>query len=286
MLSVVVAPIVAQVAQAPISERTMLSERIDVLAHNVRIRTGGELGIVIWDMETDVLFERNSDQAFPLAGLVRLAVALTAYRQVDARTLHLDTPIADAPDRITVRDALARSLSQNDRAATDALYRAVGGTDAIDAALRAAGFDGMLVRTDEAGLAADAQAQRSFARGGDNAGSPAAVALLLTELARGEILSDRSRRAFLHALLHTTGRHVGLAAGLPQGTKLAQIRGKSPRYNGVRDALNDAGIAQINGRNVVIVAMLSHARGTQAQLDAILASVARTAWAASADVIP
>ncbi len=264
----------------------MLGERIDGIVRGAQITTGGDLGIVIWDMETDVLFERHSDEAFPLAGLMRLAVALAAYRAVDAGTLALDAPIAERPGSITVGDALARSLSLDDRSATDALYRTVGGTDAIDATLRAAGFDGMLIRTDEAGLGLDESAKRSFAKGGDNAGSPAAVALLLAELARGEILSDASRRAFIGALVHASGDVRRLAAGLPPGTRLAHISGTSPRFGDVRDACNDAGIAQINGRNVVIVAMLAHARGTREQCDAILARVARAAWAASAGVIP
>lgn len=287
MLQIVVAPIVAQVSQAPVSERAMLGERIDGIVRSAHVATGGDLGIVIWDMETDVLFERHSDEAFPLAGLMRLAVALTAYRAVDAGTLALDTPIAQSSGSITVRDALARSLSLDDRSATDALYHAVGGADAIDTALRTAGFDGMLIRTDEAGLGLDESAKRTFARGGDNAGSPAAVALLLAELARGGILSDASRRAFIGALLHASGGGANrLAAGLPAGTRLAHISGTSPRFGNVRDACNDAGIAQINGRNVVIVAMLANARGTRKQCDAILAQVAQTAWAASAGVIP
>jgi len=53
----------------------------------------------------------------------------------------------------------------------------------VEDALRPLGVAGFRIRKTEADLYADALAHRSFARGGDNAGTPAGIARLLDALA-------------------------------------------------------------------------------------------------------
>lgn len=292
------APIVSpagEKAGAGISERSVLRDRIDLIVANAKKTTGGTLGVVVWDLGTNVLVQNNAEQPFPMASTFKLAVAYAAYASVDRGIMRLDSrvavergdlvrgvsPIAEAYDRTThvysVRDLLSRMLVDSDNTAADVLYRVVGGADAINAALHNAGFDAIVIRTNEAGNAANERAGKTFASGADNAGSPAAIALFLSALVNGRILSASSRSAFLDELARVKTGPDRLRAGLPANVRLRHKTGTSATIGGVVDATNDVGIATVNGRDVVIVAMLEGAAGTAAQRDAILADVARAA---------
>ncbi len=84
-------------------------------------------------------------------------------------------------------------------------------------------------------------------RGEDDAvGTPDAVASLLAGLERGTVLSAESRKHLMSALTFRSG-------------------------------INDAGIAMMHRRAVVIVALLHGVHGTAAQRDAVVAAVARAA---------
>ncbi len=292
------APIVSPAGETTspgISERSVLNDRIDQIVADARAKTGGTLGVVVWDLGTNVLVQKNAEQAFPMASVFKLPLAFAAYDAVDRGRLHLDTritiersdlvpgvsPIADAYDRgqhaYSVRELLYRMLVDSDNTAADVIYRLIGGADDVNAALRDAGIDAIVVRTNEAGNVANAKAGKTFAQGGDNAGSPSAIALLLADLAQGRVLTQASRTALLDTLARVNTFPGRLRAGLPPNVRLRHKTGTTVAFDGVVDGTNDVGIATINGRDVVIVTMLQGAKGTEAARDAILASVARAA---------
>ncbi|HEV7179603.1 MAG TPA: serine hydrolase [Candidatus Baltobacteraceae bacterium] len=255
---------------APISERSMLDTQLDALSAQALKTTGGTLGVVILDLGSGVRVERNAQMAFPLADLQRLPLAVLTYAAIDSGKVD--------PNRAgEMRDLVARMLGVNDAAAANTLYADLGGADALNALLHAIGIDGVVYRTDEAGLEAQATAGRTFAKGGDNAGSPDAIALMLTGLAKGELLSAPSRTALLDALAAESDSAGRLRGGLPANARFEHEAGTSQTFDGVVDGVSDAGIAHINGRSVILVAMLRGARGTSAERDALLVSVARIA---------
>jgi hypothetical protein len=94
---------------------------------------------------------------------------------------------------------------------------------------------------------------------------------------KGQSLSQSSRNALLDSLAQVKTFPGRLRAGLSPATRLRHKTGTSTAFNGAVDATNDVGVATINGRDVVIVAMLQGATGTGDQRDAFLASVARAA---------
>jgi beta-lactamase class A len=195
------------------------------------------------------------------------------------------SPIAEEYARgqhtYSVRELVTRMLQDSDNTAADVLYRVLGGSQALNDSLGAIGIDGIVFRTDEAGLVADAKAGRTFDLGGDNAGSPASIATLLADLAQGRVLSTESRtqlRSILSGVNTFPGR---LRAGFPPDTHIEHKTGTSSTIAGITDATNDVGIVTVNGRTIVVVAMLHGARGTDAARDAILASVARVAYDAT-----
>ncbi len=282
-----------------VSERGVLSDGLDSLAARAKQQTGGTLGAVVWDLATGVNIQRNAQLAFPMASVQKLPLAVLTFAAVDSGKLRLDesvelqprdivrqvSPIADEYERgrhsYSVRELLTRMLQDSDNTAADAIYRILGGAEALNSSLDAIGIDGIVYRTDEAGLIADAKAGRTFERGGDNAGSPSSIAILLGDLAQGKVLSAESR-ALLRGMLAQVNTFPGrLRAGFPPKTHVEHKTGTSYTVAGVTDATNDVGIVNVNGRTLVVVAMLHDARGSDAQRDAILASVARVAYEAT-----
>ncbi|MDQ2866080.1 MAG: class A beta-lactamase-related serine hydrolase [Candidatus Eremiobacteraeota bacterium] len=292
-------PVFPSPSATPVSERSLLSAGLNAIVARAQAKTGGTLGVVIVDLGTGVTVERNGDAAFPLASVHKLALAVCAYAAIDAGTLTTDETVELAPSDIVrtvspiapeyargrrsyaVRELIARMLLESDNTAADALYRLLGGAAGLNDRLRALGIDGIVYRTNEAGLIEDAANGRTFARGGDNAGTPASVASLLGALETGHILSPASRTALLATLGRVQTSPGRLRSGFPPETDLAHKTGTSETIGGTTDATNDAGIARVNRRSIVIVAMLAHARGTSAERDAILASVARLAYDAT-----
>ncbi len=257
----------------------------------------GRLGIAVYDLVHDTRITVRGDEAFPLASTAKLAVALAAFRRADQRRLRLDERvsiaaadlrhgpggIAAAHPRgnvtLTYWQLIAAMLIDSDNTANDVLLGALGGPASIQTFLTKLGTHGFVYRKSEAALYADARAGRTFARGGDNAGTPSGVADLLSGLAQGYYLTIDSTNEMLLMLSASYTGSDRLRAGLPPGAALAHKTGTSDTFDGTADATNDAGILTLpDGRRIVIVALLSGARGDAASRDAVLARVARAAY--------
>jgi beta-lactamase class A len=240
---------------------------------------------------------------FPLASVFKVAVAVTAYRLAEQHKLDLNanaysitaadfrhgaSPIADAHPRGNVEylrcgSSFAPMLVDSDNTACDAVFRQIGGPAAVEDTLRSLGIADVRIRKTEADLYADALAHRSFARGGDNVGTPEAIARLLEAVAgqRAAYL-DGTTELMLDLSAARTGA-TRFRAGLPPAVRLAHKTGLSDTFDGVTDATNDAGIFLLpDGRRVVVVALLAESRADAATRDAVLADVARTVYAAYA----
>ncbi len=279
----------------PFSERGLLSSGLDALAARVKAQTGGTLGAVVWDLHNGINVQCNAQLAFPMASVQKLPLAVLTYAAIDSGEFQASQTIAIEPADVvttvspiaqeyakgrrayTLRELVARMLQDSDNTAADAIYRVLGGAQAINTSLTAMGFDGFAYRTDEAGLSADAAAGRTFARGGDNAGSPAAIAQMLGDLAQGKILSQTSRAELRGMLAAVNTFPDRLRAGFGAGTSVEHKTGTSITAGGVTDATNDVGIVNANGRTLVVVAMLHGAKGSDKQRDSLIAAVAQIA---------
>ena len=200
---------------------------------------------------------------------------------------HGTSPIASAHPRgdvtLTYWELLRDMLVDSDNTACDYLLAKVGGPAAVEDTLRSLGIADVRIRKTEADLYADALAHRSFARGGDNVGTPDAIAQLLEAVAaqRAAYL-DGTTELMLDLSAARTGA-TRFRAGLPPAVRLAHKTGLSDTFDGVTDATNDAGIFLLpDGRRVVVVALLAESRADAATRDAVLADVARTVYAAYA----
>jgi beta-lactamase class A len=256
----------------------------------------GRLGASVFDVTTGARASVRGDDAFPLAGTAKLAVALAAFRRADQHRLDLNALVLVTAADLRHGSAIALAhprgnvylsnwmlieamLANGDNTATDVLLGELGGPDALQTFLDKLGTHGFRYRKSEADAYADAHAGRTFARGADNAGTPSGVADLLAELVQVHYLSLGSTNEMLSMLLATQSGSEGLAAGLPPGASLAHEAGSGYPVDGVTGATNDAGILTLpDGRRIVIVAFLASARGDAAERNAVLARVARAAY--------
>jgi beta-lactamase class A len=278
---------------SPTQRLDRLKSQLDEITH----AAPGRLGVAVYDLTHGSRVSVRGDEAFPLASTAKLAVALAAFRRADQNRLNLNdriivtaadlrrghSGIAEAHPRgnltLTYWQLIAATLVESDNTASDLLLGALGGPEAIDIFLTKLGTHGFRYRKSEADLFADTRARRTFARGGDNAGTPNGVADLLAELAQGHYLSLDSTNEMLLLLSYAQTGSGRLRAGLPPGTALAHKTGTSDTFGDTTDATNDAGILTYpDGRRVVIVAFLAAARGDSASRDAVLAHVASVVY--------
>lgn len=205
-------------------------------------------------------------------------------------------------------DLLDRAITQSDNAANDRLLRRVGGADAVQDFLDDKGLGAIRFGTDErtkqsaiAGLewrqtysyrsrffdARDAvpPAQRraafeAYLADPVDGASPLVVAIALSRLARGELLSSPSTELLLSTLERTRSGPNRLKAGLPEGWSIAHKTGTGQFYDGEQSAYNDVGIVTApDGRSYAVVAMIRRTRAPigerMAMMQALVGAVAR-----------
>jgi beta-lactamase class A len=139
-----VALILAIVFAAPAAYR--VTRRKPSLAKRISDRIAsfpGEMGVAVRDLESGDEIAFAGDQRFPTASLIKLAVMVEAYHQIDEGKLRRDTVIRlgdedkagdeavvlnqmEAGLNLTVPDLLALMIAYSDNTATNLLIRLVG----------------------------------------------------------------------------------------------------------------------------------------------------------------
>jgi len=287
------APAVAPPAATPPSQAVRL-QRMRAKLGEIARAAPGRLGIAVYDLATDERFAIRGDEAFPLASVYKIALGVTAYRLADQKRLALDERV------VVTRGDLRRGVSDiardhpaggvslpywqlvramlvtSDNTASDLVLRAVGGPAAVQRTLERLHLRGFTIRKSEAELATDARQQRSFARGGDNGGTPSALADLLVGLATQRFTLLDSTYELVNDLSDVATGMGRLRAGLPATVRLAHKTGTSATFDGATDATNDAGLVTLpDGRRIAVVALLAESHADEATRDATLAQVAR-----------
>ena len=261
----------------------------------------GTLGIALYDPYRDARIAIHGDRMFPLASVFKVAVAVTAYRLAEQHKLDLNarvsitaadlrhgaSPIADAHPRgnveYTLWELVRAMLVDSDNTACDAVLRQIGGPDTVQAMMTRLGYTGFAIRKTEADMYADARAGRTFARGGENGGTPNAVADLLTGIATQRVAGLDATNEMMLALADVRTGADRFRAGFPPNIRLAHKTGSGDTTGGLAEATNDAGIVTLpDGRRIVLVALLAASPADDATRDAVLAKVARTVYAAYA----
>jgi beta-lactamase class A len=214
------------------------------------------------------------------------------------------------PIALTIRELVSSVTRVSDNTSSDALLRTVGGPKAVRTTLEGLRIRGVDVSRYELEFAADyhgvccvdrmkpfslehfveavervapaarRKAAEAFVTDRRDSAQPDGMAELLVRLTRGELLNAEHTSWLLDEMAEMHARDTRLRAGLPPGARASLRPGTSGEIDGVRAAHNDNAVVRLaDGRgHLVIAAFLKRARGTEAQRDETLATVARVAY--------
>jgi len=276
----IISPIETNPNASPLSERSLLAQGLQSAAARAKV-LGGTLGAVIVDLGNGASVDINGDVSLPMQSVQKLPVAVVVYREIDAGRLKTDQTIHVmkndlVPYASSVNDDYAKRtdysiseltelmVEESDNSAQQALIRIIGGIDTVNADMANLGYGAIYCSPSDDGYA-----------------KPLALSQFLADLNSGKLLSQSSTKIVLGMMAKASTFPGRLRAGFPAGTLVEHKTGTSGTVDGVRDATNDVGIVQVNGRTLIVVAMLHGAWGKDSQRDAILASVSRTAYEAT-----
>jgi beta-lactamase class A len=274
---------------------THLSDELVALAQSAP----GNLGIAVYDPATDTHLAVHGDKAFPLASDYELAVALAAFHEADERKINFDlsvpvgagdmrrghSPLADEYPQggvsLPLWKLVRAMLVDNDNTASDLVLRILGGPQDVQNVLNYEKLAGFSIRKSEYDLYEDAVAKRTFARGGDNAGTPDGVAAMLIGVSDLKLLSLDSTTEMLLDLAQARTGDTRLRAGFPPRAFFAHKAGTSDTYDGITDATNDAGLLTLpDGHRIAVVAFLSQSSADAATRDALFATIGKAVYTA------
>jgi beta-lactamase class A len=277
----------ALTAPAAMAQDDAPAKRIAAIAAPLKLRVG--VGLLMIEDGRAASF--HGDQRFPMQSVFKFPVALAVLSAVDQGRLALKQEIVVSPGdlrpdtwsplrekyprgaRLPLADILRYTVAQSDNNGCDILLRLLGGPAKVEAFVRGLGIKDMAIRYNEARMQRDWQAQ--FA----NWSTPLALARLLRLFYQGEILTP-SGTAFLLEVMHGTQTGAGRIKGnLPPGTPVAHKTGTSGTRDGVRAALNDAGIITLpSGRHLAVAVLVSDCRENRATGEKAIADIARAAY--------
>ncbi|MET0179592.1 MAG: class A beta-lactamase [Novosphingobium sp.] len=292
LLALFATPVAAQQVTAPPAAYATgaFDPVLEQQLRGIVAQTRGRVGVHAVELETGRQAAVNTDQAFPMASTVKIAIAGAYLKGVDDGRLRLDTPypmrmstgITGADGRVVTRPGLALTaqslielmITRSDNHATDALLDAVGGPGVVNAWLASAGIHGQRVDRDIATLLRDDLAKNDPVLGRDkrDTSTPAAMVQLLAALYRGDVLSPASRGVLLGAMSRCRTGKTRIPALLPEGTLVAHKTGT------LWSQTSDVGIIRLpDGRSVALAVFVlgpeSHAEhGRQ------IATIARTVY--------
>ncbi|HEY0613905.1 MAG TPA: class A beta-lactamase [Candidatus Elarobacter sp.] len=247
-------------------------------------RGSGRLGVAAIDLRTGRRIGRRGAERFPLASTFKVPLVMCVLKRVDAgrerlardvrftaRDVLAYSPVVAGNVRkgsLTVGELCAAAIEESDNAAANLLLRSVGGPPGVDAYLRSVGDTATRLDRSEPAL--------NVSIPGDprDTTTPDAMANLLARLVRDPVLSPGSKALLFGWMRAAKTGLTRLRAGVPPGWIVGDKTGTTDT------AANDIAILwPPSGAPVVIAAYFAGVKASEAERDAAIASVARTALA-------
>lgn len=250
-----------------------------------------EAGVAIWHVESGEKTDVNGDVPFPMASTFKIPIIATAFQQIKAGKLSLDTrvtlkdedkspgsgilPYFEAGVNPTVRDLLTLMIIISDNTATDITIDLLGGTEVIERYMHELGLTEIYIKMNCKNLIAelfppevremppeeidlwlvDNDVLRDglcFSRGSDNDVSTANhMNELLRMIFQSEIIEGDLRDELLN-IMFKQQFNVRLSRFFPPTVKFAH---KTGTIGGIR---NDSGIIYLDDANHVIVTLFTN----------------------------
>lgn len=206
--------------------------------------------------------------------------------------------LKSGPLDLTIDELLHAAVTQSDNTAVDALIRVLGGGKVVTAYLEGKGVHGMRIDMGERDLGRvlddlkpgeqypddiseaeqDRRLRKGFAAvvaGKLNSTTLDAAGAFLRRLQAGDMVSPTSTKRLLDMM---TAQVIPnrIRAGLPAGFQIADKTGTGPSTSQHLTAWNDIGIVTApDGRKKIVVLLLSDAKISSKQADALFAEVGR-----------
>jgi beta-lactamase class A len=241
------------------SKQQVLWQKLEANISDVDHGLDGVLGVAILDLSSGQKFLLHSDDVFPQASSIKVAVLAELYRQSQAGKLKLtDLYTVQATDlvpdstimggltpgvtRITLRDLATMMIAVSDNSATNVLIDRVG-MENVNALMDSLGLAHTRLRRKMMDL-------KAASEGRENISTPAEMMTLLEDLYRGKVLNKEMTADFFVML--STPKNSFIPRDLPEGSKIANKPGE---LEGVR---NDSGVVFVENRPYVICVMTTY----------------------------
>ncbi len=199
----------------------------------------GDVGVAALDLRTGELVSINGDEPFPMASVVKVAIAANYFAQVE----HGRRSLNDSIGGRSASRLIEAMLVHSDNYATDLLLRDLGGPSTVQAWLTQKGVTG--VRIDRS-IAQLLRARRDL-RDVRDSSTPRGMVELLQRIDSGQMVgrSSRSHLLYLMSRCHTGRNRIrGL---LPYGT---QVENKTGTLSGLS---TDVGFITLpDGRRIAV----------------------------------
>jgi len=241
------------------TKQQVLWQKLEANISDVDHGLDGVLGVAILDLSSGQKFLLHSDDVFPQASSIKVAVLAELYRQSQAGKLKLtDLYTVQATDlvpdstimggltpgvtRITLRDLATMMIAVSDNSATNVLIDRVG-MENVNALMDSLGLAHTRLRRKMMDL-------KAASEGRENISTPAEMMTLLEDLYRGKVLNKEMTADFFVML--STPKNSFIPRDLPEGLKIANKPGE---LEGVR---NDSGVVFVENRPYVICVMTTY----------------------------
>ena len=211
----------------------------------------GDVGVAALDLATGELVGVNSDNPYPMASTVKIAVAANYLAQVEHGRRSLDDRIGGR----TARSLMEAMIIRSDNHATDVLMRDLGGPDTLQAWLTQQGLSGMRIDRNIAQLL---RAKRDLWDVRDSS-TPKAMVELLRRLDRGQLLQPHSRSYLLGLMARCVTGKNRIRGLLPAGTP---VENKTGTLSGLA---TDVGFITLPDGRRVAVAFFARGGGNRAR---------------------
>lgn len=210
--------------------------------------------LFVLDLETGDYADVKGGKAFPAASVIKLPILVAFFQAVDAGNVRLSEKLVMRPELIasgsgymqdlppwssySAQYTVGKMIETSDNTATNMIIKRLGGAQVLNQRFRSWGLQDTAIRNWLPDLS------------GTNTVSAQDLALVLTKLARGNLLSSASRQRAI-AILKTCRTRTLLVPGVGPGGQIAHKTGD------IGFAIGDAGIIFMpNGRQYIAAVML------------------------------
>ncbi|HEY9827652.1 MAG TPA: serine hydrolase, partial [Stenomitos sp.] len=208
----------------------------------------------VLDLETGDYANSRGGQAFPAASVIKLPILIAFFQDLDAGKVSLSEKLVMRPELMAsgsgyMQDmrpwasfsalyTVGKMIETSDNTATNMIIKRLGGAAVLNQRFRSWGLQDTAIRNWLPDLS------------GTNTVSAQDLTLILTKLAKGNLLSPSSRNKAI-AILKTCHTRSLLVPGIGRGAEIAHKTGD------IGFAIGDAGIVFMpNGKKYIVAVML------------------------------